>query len=126
MMGDDSARFSPYDGAGAAMVPYEGGKGKGKRDEVPMELIVRGLVESGGLPGGNGRDGNSGIEVYIHGLPSDCTDLHLYKVFSPFGQISPKGLKVMCDKDTGACIGYGFKFPVDRLRSAGDPDFEWR
>lgn len=83
------------------------GKGKGKTD-IPMDHIIRSLVDSGGLPGGNGQNKEHIVEVFCFGLPPDCTDIHLYKMFSPFGPISPKGLKVMTSKEDGSCIGYGF------------------
>jgi len=97
-------RASPYP---QTQLPQSAGKGLGKPGDIPMEQIVKGLEESGGLPGGDGRDKSQMIEVFVLGLPADTTDLHMYRMFAPFGQIAPKGANVMTDM-SGACKGFGF------------------
>mmetsp|Transcript_44010 Transcript_44010/g.121781 ORF Transcript_44010/g.121781 Transcript_44010/m.121781 type:complete len:292 (+) Transcript_44010:67-942(+) len=79
------------------------GKGKGK---YTMDSVVVALEASGALPGGSHYVNNAGT-IFIHGIPPDTTNEHLYKVFAPFGAIFPKGVRACLDKD-GKCIGYGF------------------
>lgn len=45
--------------------------------------------------------------VYVRNLPTDTSDLDLYKLFSPFGAIAPTGCKAMANED-GSCKGFGF------------------
>merc|ERR1711862_979057 len=35
-------------------------------------------------------------------------DLHLYKMFSSFGAIAPKGVRAMLNREDGTCRGIGF------------------
>merc|ERR1719265_2891180 len=46
-------------------------------------------------------------QVYVQNLPSDTTDLSLYRLFSPFGAIAPNGVRAMLAPD-GTCRGFGF------------------
>merc|ERR1712110_1055780 len=62
---------------------------------------------SGALPGGTGFNNNEQIALYINGLPGTCTDLHLYRLFAPFGPIAPKGVRAVTGPD-GSCKGFGF------------------
>eukprot|EP00931_Biecheleriopsis_adriatica_P114385 TRINITY_DN900_c0_g1_i1.p1 TRINITY_DN900_c0_g1~~TRINITY_DN900_c0_g1_i1.p1 ORF type:complete len:281 (+),score=56.04 TRINITY_DN900_c0_g1_i1:83-925(+) len=101
--GGDS-RYDPY-GLGALLGGKGMGKGgKGMNDAESMCLALEG---SGHLPGA-GIPKNQVIEVFVFGLPPDTTDAHLYRLFSTFGQISPKGCSVNFAKDTGLCKGFGF------------------
>lgn len=45
--------------------------------------------------------------LYVRNLPMDTTDLDLYKLFSPFGTIPPRGIRAMLNPD-GTCNGIGF------------------
>eukprot|EP00931_Biecheleriopsis_adriatica_P114390 TRINITY_DN900_c0_g1_i14.p1 TRINITY_DN900_c0_g1~~TRINITY_DN900_c0_g1_i14.p1 ORF type:complete len:288 (+),score=54.56 TRINITY_DN900_c0_g1_i14:133-996(+) len=102
-VGGDS-RYDPY-GLGALLGGKGMGKGgKGMNDAESMCLALEG---SGHLPGA-GIPKNQVIEVFVFGLPPDTTDAHLYRLFSTFGQISPKGCSVNFAKDTGLCKGFGF------------------
>jgi RNA recognition motif-containing protein len=70
-----------------------------------MSVIVNGFVQSGVLPGG--RWGTSDNAVHIAGLPSDTEDVHLYRLFSSFGPIAPRGCRAMMNPD-GTCKGIAF------------------
>jgi len=48
--------------------------------------------------------------VYVKNLPTDCTDLEVYRMFSPFGALS--SARAIWQED-GACKGYGFVNFVD-------------
>jgi len=112
--GDD--RFSPYpSGRGGKNNNKGKGKGKGKSKgkdngdaSIPMDIIIQAFEESGELPGGTGANTADFVEVSVVGLPPDCTDLHLLKMMTPFGPISPKGVKIMTSREDGSCLGYGF------------------
>lgn len=95
--------------AGTVAVKGQGkGNGKGKLGIDIMDVVLGAIIESGALPGGTGTKDCPVHEVFIHGLPADCSTAHLYQLMSPFGQIGPRGLTVMSDKSNGNCIGYGF------------------
>lgn len=57
------------------------------------------------------------LEVFIKNLPSDTTDCDLYKLFAPFGAISPSGVKAMVNAD-GSCKGIGFVDFMDPSHAA--------
>lgn len=119
-----SARSSPYDtgaswggyGKGSSTGTY--GKGPSSLEPagkgvctVPMDTIVAALEASGQLPGGSTFVNDDGC-IFIAGLPRDCEDIHLYRIFSPFGPIYPKGVRA-CRWQKGSqkgfgCRGYGF------------------
>lgn len=97
-----------YGDGGMMMGGCKGGKGKGKDGgQFSADQMVMTLEQSGALPG-SGMDRNQVIEVFVFGLPPDTKDEHLYRMFSPFGQISPKGCAATFAKDTGLCKGFGF------------------
>lgn len=79
--------------------------GKGGKGSCDVKTLLDGLNKAGVLPGG-GRKPDINC-LYITGLPWDTTDVDLYKMFSPFGGIAPKGVKAMT-KDDGSCSGVGF------------------
>lgn len=62
--------------------------------ECTMQAVVDGLYASGAMPG-SGIYQNDENTLYIAGLPADCSDLDLYKVFSPFGAIACQGVRVI-------------------------------
>jgi len=98
---------SSYGAGGKSKHKSVNGKGKGV-ERTPMEDVVKALEASGALPGGTGFNNDAGT-VFIHGLPPDCRNEHLYKIFSPFGQIAPKGVRANTSKeDPDTCLGYGF------------------
>lgn len=106
----------PYDGdgcGGTKGMPFSGGKGKGKKgrdssSSCDIFTLLKGV--SSAIPGaGKVPDEN---QIYIRGLPSDTSDLELYKMFSPFGAIQQRGVKAMLGQD-GRCTGVGFVDFVD-------------
>lgn len=80
-----------------------------QKDCIGIQQIVSGFEAAGALPGtkGFGNDANELNTLYIAGLPSDTEDMHLYRLFSPFGAITPKGARVVANPD-GSCKGIGF------------------
>lgn len=97
--GGKDAWGGPYGNMGMAK-----GKGKGK---ISVKLLVKGLKDAGALPGSNEvQDDNN--TLYLAGLPDDTTDADLYRIFSPFGPVSPLGCRAVLNKDTFACSGIGF------------------
>merc|ERR1712039_306776 len=81
---------------------------KGIKGDFSMKDIVRGIEKSGCLPGGiAGQNQDLATPLYIQGLPTDCTDVDLYKLFNPFGAIMPQGVRVLLKED-GSCKGIGF------------------
>jgi len=56
-------------------------------------------------------------QCFIKNLPSDTTDLDLYKLFAPFGAIPPTGVKAMANPD-GTCKGFGFVDLADPTAAA--------
>eukprot|EP00406_Dinophysis_acuminata_P081748 CAMPEP_0179244584 /NCGR_PEP_ID=MMETSP0797-20121207/18133_1 /TAXON_ID=47934 /ORGANISM="Dinophysis acuminata, Strain DAEP01" /LENGTH=394 /DNA_ID=CAMNT_0020952105 /DNA_START=50 /DNA_END=1234 /DNA_ORIENTATION=+ len=89
---------------------WGGGKGAGKRvpnDPMDMGFIMQQFEASGALPGGTGYNNQEQIPLYINGLPPSCRDVHLYKLFSPFGPIAPKGVRAVTGGGD-SCKGFGF------------------
>eukprot|EP00928_Gymnodinium_smaydae_P001146 TRINITY_DN1041_c0_g1_i1.p1 TRINITY_DN1041_c0_g1~~TRINITY_DN1041_c0_g1_i1.p1 ORF type:complete len:357 (-),score=109.62 TRINITY_DN1041_c0_g1_i1:227-1213(-) len=85
------------------------GKGKGKGDRCPMDTVMEAFAAAQVLPGANmGQENN----LYVAGLPADCTEHHLYKLFSCFGPIPSNGVKAMRNPD-GSCKGIGFVNFID-------------
>lgn len=81
--------------------------GKGGKGGNGIQEILDGLLAVGAFPGGNGYQNNDQACLYVCGLPPDTTDFHFYRIFSPFGSIAPKGIRVMLNEE-GACKGIGF------------------
>lgn len=98
---------SPGGKWGAPVSPGCKGKGKGGAGKGPpgMDDVLMGFDASKCLPGSElGQDDNC---LYLHGLPPDCEDLHLYRLCSAFGGIALKGVAAMKGPD-GYCRGIGF------------------
>merc|ERR1712232_1001706 len=76
--------------------------------EDDMTAVLSAIIDTGALPGGTGPKDHPVFEVFVHGLSTQCTDLHLYQLMSPFGQIGPRGCSVVENKNDGTCVGYGF------------------
>jgi len=75
-----------------------------------MKRMIKHCQDQKCLPGAElGDDDNC---LLISGLPRDTQDLHLYKLFSPFGAITPTGCRAM-KKLNGECQGTGFINFVD-------------
>mmetsp|Transcript_55433 Transcript_55433/g.145962 ORF Transcript_55433/g.145962 Transcript_55433/m.145962 type:complete len:558 (-) Transcript_55433:164-1837(-) len=89
----------------------KGGKGKGK-GEGDMNAVLKAFESSGGLPGSTDKDNQ--VPLYVSGLPSNCEDVHLYRLFSPFGPIAASGVRAMMWPD-GSCKGFGFVNYLDVL-----------
>jgi len=89
----------------------KGGKswGKGGSSGTGIRAIHDHLMHQqtlpGSQPGGYINDVNA---LYIANLPPDTNDLDLYKIFSSFGAVAPKGVRAMINKDDGTCKGIGF------------------
>lgn len=86
---------------------WDQGKGAAAAaDQVSMDDVCKGLEESGVLPGGTMYQNNEAA-VFVAGLPPDCTDNHLWRMFGSFGPTAPRGVKAMLG-DLGNCKGFGF------------------
>jgi len=103
-------RAEPYSN-GKASGKGDKGKGKGKggwgKGGFSIRDLFRGLTEAQVLPGGASWN-NDEHSLYIAGLPSDTSDLDLYKIFSPFGALQPRGVRAMLQEDGVTCKGIGF------------------
>jgi len=97
--------------AAAAMglpIAADAGKGLGKMPgKVSVKVLYNGLLAAGALPGNASYDSDTENTLYVAGLPADTQDLDLYKIFSPFGAIAPRGVRAMTFPE-GACRGFGF------------------
>lgn len=80
------------------------GTGKGKQASS-MEAVIKGFAALGVLPGSNAPNDDNAL--CLIGLPSDCDDIHLYKLCSSFGPIAPNGAAAVKGRD-GWCKGLGF------------------
>lgn len=106
-------RAAPYPGGGcgggppaAASACLAGGKG-GKGSKGPpggIEDVIKSLIRQGTLPGG--KWANDENTVFVSGLPSDTTNAHLLRIFSPFGAIAPQGAFAQLNPD-GTAKGTG-------------------
>mmetsp|Transcript_57062 Transcript_57062/g.167068 ORF Transcript_57062/g.167068 Transcript_57062/m.167068 type:complete len:251 (+) Transcript_57062:73-825(+) len=84
--------------------PY--GKGMGKDGgKGGIKSLIIGASKQGLLPGGGQKVDEHC--VYIKGLPTDTTDLELYKLVAPFGAIAQRGVTAMLQPD-GSCTSIGF------------------
>jgi len=92
-------------GKGVVLKGAAGGKGGGKAGTPgSFQSLFQSVKGAGILGGGTVPDE---CQVYIRNLPSDTTDLDLYRLFAPFGAIPPTGVKAMMNPD-GSCKGIGF------------------
>lgn len=102
--------YAPKSGkaAGGGKAP-PGGKGSARgASQCDIRELVDGLTRAGALPGGT-RYENDDNALFVGGLPHNTTDLDLYKIFSPFGAIAPKGIRAMLgDGGPGTCNGIAF------------------
>mmetsp|Transcript_88506 Transcript_88506/g.250810 ORF Transcript_88506/g.250810 Transcript_88506/m.250810 type:complete len:391 (+) Transcript_88506:60-1232(+) len=97
---------------GPAQAPWGAGKGGrggkgGPQDPMDMDFILQQFEASGALPGSPGFDNTEKIALYVSGVPHSCRDIHLYRLFAPFGPIAPKGVRAMLNPE-GRCKGFGF------------------
>lgn len=105
----------PYSKGGAALGALgngsKGSKGEGKHPPRPTSFYgLYGAVKKAGLLGA--AQVPQECMVYVRNLPTDTTDLDLFRLFSPFGAIAPSGCKAMQNED-GSCKGFGFVDYVD-------------
>jgi len=108
-------RPAPYAGGGkaAGIAGKDAGKGMGKAGQGKagggggngIKALIIQASKQGTLPGGGPKADNQC--VYIKGLPSDTTDLELYKLCAPFGAIAQRGVTAMHHPD-GTCTSIGF------------------
>lgn len=89
---------------------YSGKGGGGQQGFGDLTLAKKGLGRGNALPG-NQWSNDEGA-VFVGGLPPGATDLDLYEIFSPFGAIPPRGVKVM-KSGGGTCSGIGFVDFID-------------
>lgn len=92
--------------------PYSSGKSydsKGKGGCTIRELVI-GVEESGALPTNKQP---TDCTLWIGGLPRDTTDVDVYRIFSPFGSIIPRGVKATLEDDMWTCKGFGFVTYID-------------
>lgn len=95
----EKAGYSGEKGGAWAQTQYVNGKGNGNYPAPPPPAVeVNGseslscislvdmVYQSDMLPGGK-KYYNVGASLYVAGLPWDCTDTHLYKMFAPYGAI---------------------------------------
>jgi len=80
--------------------------GQAASEDVTADLLVQAFEMSGRMPGGT-KFSNDDNTLYICGLPPDTNDLHLFRIFSSFGPIAPKGVRSV-KKPDGTCKGIGF------------------
>jgi len=102
--GGQQSRPGPYGACGG------GGKGGEGGARGSVQMLKRNLISMGVLPGtkaGKGAKLDDSCQLYIKGLPADCSDRDLADIFSPFGAIPPRGIKAMLDGE-GQCTGVGF------------------
>lgn len=71
-----------------------------------IDGIVTTFEAVGPLKANRGHEHHKG-QLYIAGLPPDTGNVHLYRLFAPFGCIGPKGVHAMMDSD-GKCKGIAF------------------
>lgn len=98
---------SPYVAPAAPYGAPAGKSGKGGKDakggKGGMKGLLKGAIKSGITPWGERPTEN---QMYVKGLPDDCTDRDLYDLCAPFGAIPPKGVKA--SQRDGVCTGVGF------------------
>lgn len=88
--------YEPYGGGGSWGSSWGGdgwGKGGKGKIEVTMEDLVQMIISTGALPGGTGKPGgmpDTVTQVFIAGLPGDCTDLHLYHLWHALARSLPE------------------------------------
>jgi len=75
-------------------------------DGISMDMICTALEKSGSLPGGSDFKDESAC-LYVGNLPSDTTDIHLYRMFCSFGPLAPNGIKTRYNQRPPAGA-YGF------------------
>merc|ERR1719375_402502 len=97
--------------------PYGKGKGgivgKGKFGPATAKGI-KGVIDQlivEGLPGG--RFDHNANSLYLTNLPPDTTNIDLYTIFSCFGAIPPRGVRVM--PGIPGQRGYGFVNYIDHM-----------
>merc|ERR1712087_586188 len=91
---------SPFKGAGKTPIPIAPLEKPGP--PAPIEDMLKTLDEFGVFQfDGSAGDANT---MYISGLPEDCAEVDLYKLFAPFGPIANKGVKLMRN-ESGNCAG---------------------
>jgi len=104
------AQFSPAPGGffNQGALPAMAGKGMGKTGgKVSIKVLYNGLLAASALPGNASYNSDTDNTLYVAGLPADTQDLDLYKIFSPFGAIAPRGVRAMTFPE-GTCRGFGF------------------
>merc|ERR1719476_116683 len=71
-----------------------------------IDVLKKGLAESGALPGGS-KWVNDEKSIVIRGLPEDTTDKDLYEIFGTFGAIQFNGVSARLTAE-GTCTGIAF------------------
>jgi len=106
-------RAAPYPGGGTTPsrsndvgTGYAGSMAASKKPTNKVRDLHDGLMSSGMVPGGNIYTKDD-CTLCITNLPTDSTELDLYKIFAPFGAVAPTGVRAMLNLD-GSCKGIGF------------------
>lgn len=71
-----------------------------------IDGIVSTFEAIGPLKATRGHEHHKG-QLYVAGLPPDTGNVHLYRLFAPFGAIGPKGVHAMMTPE-GRCKGIAF------------------
>jgi len=71
-----------------------------------VDGIVSTFEAIGPLKATRGHEHHKG-QLYVAGLPPDTGNVHLYRLFAPFGAIGPKGVHAMMTNE-GKCKGIAF------------------
>merc|ERR1712060_998107 len=81
-----------------------------------MDQLKKDLQQAGILPGMGigGRWNENDPTIWIGGLPADSTEVDVYELFSPFGAIPPRGVRLMKDRETGKFRGMATCAYLDR------------
>merc|ERR1719356_717442 len=95
-------RYDPYNGATAGKGAVNNMQGLGLSRMSHSFEVLFGAVQGSGVLGGGAVSDE--CVVMVQNLPFDTTDLDLYRLFSPFGALSPSGVKAVLDDD-GSCKG---------------------
>ena len=82
--------------------------------KLSMESVIDGLTQCPDMPDED-RVGGADVdnrELWVSGLPPDCKELDLYKMFAPFGALPMRGISIM-KLPNGDCRGSAFVFFLD-------------
>eukprot|EP00928_Gymnodinium_smaydae_P048031 TRINITY_DN3207_c0_g1_i1.p1 TRINITY_DN3207_c0_g1~~TRINITY_DN3207_c0_g1_i1.p1 ORF type:complete len:316 (-),score=53.36 TRINITY_DN3207_c0_g1_i1:241-1188(-) len=79
---------------------------------APMDSVAKHFQQAKIIPGSDGAGEHNCL--HVSGLPADCDDVHLYRIFSAFGAITPHGATALKYPD-GTCKGFGLVSYIDAV-----------